>query len=189
MKKNSAFALLEILLAVILIGIVTVGSYAIVKSVSSDAGVQKFTRYATTIAENYQPFLNDSVSSANLIWDYRLSKDFLLSIHIPESDLAQCYEQSKGDVYCCVKTGLYTPTHYSIDMVFRQISDSTGTKFFIIELTSLTTPDQKDAIIQQLGKTFSIYCPYERCQFGHVRGVNNDTQLSIVFPKAGEKRP
>jgi hypothetical protein len=183
MKKISGFALLEVLLAVILIAIITVGSYSLVKSFRATSSMQKLTRYSTTITENYMPFLDGSVSTDVMSSDHKLSESFLKSINIPSSDLASC---SGG--YCYVDSGLVNDSGTEIDMKFATIETSDNANFFKIAFTQDFTPEQKDQAMQSLGSMFSLYCPTDACV------LSDDTDdstvaVKLIFPKAGDDIP
>lgn len=174
MKKHHGFALLEVLLAVILIAIVTIGSYALVKSFRSASSVQQLTRYSTTIAQNYMPFLDGSASSDVMNGD-KLSREFLQSIHIPSDDLTpgSCKD-------CYVNSGLYIQG--GTTEIAMKFGVTTGTPpFFYITLDSVTL-DQKDQIVQSLGSVFSLYCPTKRCVLGQDSSFAGT--IKMVFPKA-----
>lgn len=177
MKKTPGFSLLEVLLAVILIMIVTFGSYALVKNFRSASATQQLVRYSTTIAENYMPFLDGSASTSVKSED-KLSRSFLESIHILSADLVNC-----DNNFCYVRSGLYVQGGSDeIPMKFDVMSDSdTKVNFFVIILDQLTSK-QKDQILQSSGSVFSLYCGQVRCLLGS--DTNFAGTIKMVFPKA-----
>lgn len=184
MKKNHGLALLEVLLAIILIAVITAGSYSLVKSMSVDAGMKKFTRYATVIAKSYQPFLDSSVVSTVFSKNTKtLSRAFLQASYIPDSDLG-CNGTSV-DSTCVVffdLPGKYTDNNY---MKFDIAEDrTTGDQFFVIVVYDIVPADQKDQMLQSLGSDFSFYCPIKECQLGQ-----GASYVKLVYPKAGSTIP
>ena len=191
MKKLHAFALLDVLLAVILLAIVTAGGYALMKNFRSTSSMQQFTRYATTITENYMPFLDGSVDT-EILSGTKLSKEFLESINIPEEDL-----NCNSDDYCSVKTGLYYTSSQAVCMNFSQVRDSaTGGNFFLIGFSG--TIAQKDQAMKSLGSMFSVFCKGNISQkieddagLCNLSSSASTSGISVVlvFPKSGDSLP
>ena len=183
MKKSRGFALLDVLLAVILLSIVTIGSYSLVKSFRSTSAMQKLVRYATTITENYMPFLEGSVST-DVLSDNKLSAEFLESINIPDVDL-----RPTDCEYCYVKTGLQDSSGADLKMNFDTVTDTdTAANFFIIGFTTSVTAGEKNQMLQSLGGVFSLYCPDAACTLTS-EDDSHDYEVKMVFPKAGSTIP
>ena len=196
MKKLQAFALLDVILAVVLLSIATIGSYSLVKSFRSSSQTQQLTRYATNISQNFMPFLEggsfDSVLSDDGTGD-KLSKDFLLSIGIPAEDAVNC----DGD-FCYVNSGIYANANESV-LNFMEVEDDSVThaNYFIQGLS--VTGAETNAIIQGLSTVFSVYCvpaagtalgtTTESCSLLEDSKAKDPYSVYLVFPKSGNVAP
>lgn len=200
MKKFKAFALLDVILAVVLLGIATIGSYSLVKSFRSSSQIQQLTRYATNIAQNFMPFLEGGTSGSVLqdTGTTKLDQDFLLSIGIPQDDLERCSNES-GGMNCFVNSGLYYGDGKLALMNFAQvINDSvTGASYFLQALQA--TGSETNAIVQGLGGVFSVFCaPGEQVNINTISqqcALLSDDQsgetysVFLVLPKSGSAPP
>lgn len=191
MKKTQAFALLDVILAVILLAIATAGSYALIKSFRSSSQVQQLTRYATNISQNYMPFLQGGTYSSVLSGD-KLSSEFLLSIGIPADDVVNC-----DSGYCYVNTGVYANGKESV-LNFKEVIDDSVThaNYFVQGL--IATGAETNAITQGLSTAFSVFCVVsngplaadtQSCSLLSDDEKSGSYAVYLVFPKSGHLPP
>ena len=201
MKKYRAFALLDVILAVILMCIATIASYSLIKSFRSSSQVQQLTRYATNIAQNFMPFLEngtyDSVLSSSGTGN-QLSNEFLLSIAIPAEDIVDASGMACVSGYCYVNSGVYANSKQSILNFMEVPHDSaTGAAYFIQGLTA--TGAETNAITQSLSTIFSVFCvpgadaalgsPSGNCKLLADDQASSVYSVYLVFPKSGSTAP
>ena len=160
MRRNLGFALLEVLLAVILMAIAAGASYTLVKSFRTNAATQQFLRYATNITQNYIPFLESEAvggtSITNPVYSattHKLSQAFLTSIGMPSEDM------SCASSYCVVTSGMYsastsTGTASNQAMHFN-IGTLNSTYYFVIGVK--TSGGQVNQVLQSASSLFSVF--------------------------------
>jgi type II secretory pathway pseudopilin PulG len=172
MKQQRGFALLDTLLAVILMAVAAYGTYMVAKGFQTSSSLQTLEQRAITIAQNYMPFLQDtSMSSSSVLYagssNSRLSNDFLTSIGIPSTALVNSSQDSSGAIFSYVNTGAYyapssssssssTEPAQSFLSFAQEIDDpTTGSSYLAIGFD--LTGTQLNQVIQDMSNTFSVY--------------------------------
>ena len=191
MQQKMGFALLEVLLAVILMAIAAGASYTLVKSFRTNAATQQFLRYATNITQNYIPFLESEAvggtSIATPVYKNNgLSQTFLTSIGIPSDDM------SCASGYCFVSSGIYsasTGTASNQTMRFN-IGTVSSTYYFVIGVKA--SGGQVNQVLQSASSLFSVFYTDGTTASASseiTADSAKDYHLYLVFPKSGSSLP
>jgi len=196
MRKNQlGFAMLDVLLAVILICVASYGAYTMAKGYSTTASLRTLEQRATTIAQNYTPFLQDTSSS--VLSGNELSVDFLTSIGIPTSALCT---PDDSDSY--VDSGAYYSSGGSTSASYlsfaQQVASNSasGGNYFVIGFPGNAT--QANQLAQDVGETFSVYYASGASASldsateitSLISGASTDTaaySIFLIFPKISGK--
>lgn len=187
-QRKMGFALLEVLLAVILMAIAAGASYTLVKSFRTNAATQQFLRYATNITQNYIPFLESEAVGGTSITtpvykSNRLSQTFLTSIGIPSEDM------SCTSSYCFVSSGMYsisTGTTASNQTMQFNIGTLNSTYYFVIGVKA--TGGQVNQVLQSASSLFSVFYTDGGAMTPSSEITTEPTKeynLYLVFPKSG----
>lgn len=190
MKKNNGFALLDVLLAVVLLAIAAYGTFKVAKSFHSASSVQQFEQYALNIAHSYTPYIADTDSS--LIDDSnKMETDFLQSIAIPSEALV-----SPGDANTYLYSGIYKDSS-QCQVEFQEANEDTGAGYLIMAVK--TTGAQYNQLLQDLGGSFSVFrlsggskALTSSASQGLLNIDNNATNeysVFLVYPKSGSTPP
>jgi len=189
-KIVRGFALFDALLAVILMTIAAAGSYTLIKSFRVNSATQQLIRYATTISQNYMPFLDEGTESS-VLKDDALSASFLNAIGIPKEDQVA---SADADFYY-VNSGMYVSDAKSNMSFAINISDEEdGQKLannFLILVPA--TGAQVNQVLQSASSLFSIFCPATGAAKSTACTLNDTPDalydLWLVFPKVGSTWP
>lgn len=195
MMQQRGFALFEVLLAVILMAIAAAGSYALVKSFRVNSATQQVVNYATTITQNFIPFLDGGSATTVLTASTdTLSSPFLSSIGIPATDQvtssgAAC---AGATASCYVKSGMYVTSGGKSIMSFDSVTNSTQNLASYFAIALQATGAQVNQILQSSSSLFSVYCAAsgsalaaagENCVLKSKDDANTTYSLFLVFPK------
>ena len=201
--RQRGFALFDVLLAVVLMAIAAAGSYTLVKSFRANSSTQQFIRYATTLTQNFTPFL-DGHSAPSLLNGTQLSYDFLNAVDIPSEDrissgTTTCpASTSTTKTYCYVNSGMYLAGKLSL-MGFGSVQTGDSSQpladYFVIAVQA--TGSQVNQVLQSTSSLFSVYCAAgkvtlsaaSKCSLLGDSAKNSTYSLFLVFPKSGDKPP
>jgi len=194
MKKIQGFALLEALLALVLVMIAAGASYTLVKSFRANSSIQQFIRYSTNITQSFMPFL-DGGAYSTVLSDDKLSQSFLTSISIPSEDQIDC-----SSSYCYVNSGMYldgSETESNLSFGVQTDSAQQLGSYFIIAVNA--TGLQVNQILQTASTMFSVYCTENKgknissitstCALQPSANNSTPYSLFLVFPKSGDSPP
>ncbi|MCD8525178.1 MAG: prepilin-type N-terminal cleavage/methylation domain-containing protein [Gammaproteobacteria bacterium] len=194
MKKIQGFALLEALLALVLMMIAAGASYTLIKSFRANSSIQQFIRYSTNITQSFMPFVDGGAYSTVLSGN-KLSQPFLTSISIPSEDQRDC-----SNAYCYVSSGMYLDggsAESNLSFGVQMDSAQELASYFMIAVNA--TGLQVNQILQTASTMFSVYCA--ESQGANISSIttpcvlqssaNNSTPYSLflVFPKSGDAPP
>lgn len=160
MKNQKGFALLEVLLAVILIITISIASYEMMNTYHDKANVQTAESDLINIAQTYAPLLNQSAitntgSSVFGSSGSYIAVSFLKSVPIPESRITTIVTQN-GIQYANVATNLMTDGKQSrIGFEESALTDDSSAHYFLMGMQ--VNYSQAVQLIQDLNNTFSIF--------------------------------
>lgn len=160
MKNQKGFALLDVLLAVVLIITISIASYEMINTYHDKANVQTAESDLINIAQNYAPLLNQSAitNTGSSIFGSSgsyIAVSFLKSVPIPESRITTIVTQNGVD-YANVATNLMTDGKQSrIGFEETSLTDDSSSHYFLMGMQ--VNYSQAVQLIQDLNDTFSIF--------------------------------
>lgn len=160
MKNQKGFALLDVLLAVVLIVTIAVASYEMINTYHDKANVQTAESDLINIAQTYAPLLNQSTitNTGGSVFGNSgsyIAVSFLKSVPIPNSRITSIVTQDGVD-YANVATNLMTDGKQSrIGFEKSALTDDSSAHYFLMGMQ--VNYAQAVQLIQDLNDTFSIF--------------------------------
>ena len=195
-QNQQGFALLDVLLAVILVCVASYGVYTMAKGYHLSSSMRTLEQRAITIAQNYTPFLQDATSSSSgsaVLSGNELSTDFLTSIGIPSSALcndSSDYTYVQTSSYYTDGSGTATQSIFNFDQEVGNSSES-GASYLMIGF--MGSGAQVNQLAQDISQTFSVYYGSSGGSITNTADslvsssdTSNDYAIYLFFPKMSD---
>jgi type II secretory pathway pseudopilin PulG len=158
LRQSRGFALLEVFLSIVLIGVISYASYSLVGFYQTKNLVQNFQADAVNISQGLSSVINDAsnTESSVFIKDYKLWTIFTNELHIPQSDLnCSGFDANTHkclDDYVYLRSGLMVPDsgntlkHSIVNFSLIPMASNSSANYLVL---GVTMTDRQLAILIQ----------------------------------------